>query len=124
MGSGALAVAPAVFVSCDFRVRLLSDSNLHQQGADLMGALLELEKCTDDLLDSSTATDSGELEVTVSVTISTADEVAAFKRAMQLIRTAIHMIGGATPDWPDDRDVEQSVAVYLEGEKRIELVDA
>ncbi len=82
---------------------------IHEDGERLMDALLELEKLNDDMLDCGTATDTAEKILTATLTIRAEDESAAIKRALPIVRAAIHSIGKATPGWPSEADVDETL---------------
>lgn len=95
-------------VAIQFEVRTLDGrrldaDGLHAQGERLMAALLDLEKCNDDVTDSTTSTDVGRGTVLVELLIAAPTEAAAIDKAYTVSRTAIHTIGGVTP-WETAED--------------------
>jgi len=75
---------------------------LHAHGAKLMDALLNLETCNHDMQDPATASDADAGQITVEMLLVAHDPAELAKRALIICRTAIHAIGGRTPDWPSD----------------------
>lgn len=89
-------------IAIEFEVRTLdrqrlSAEQLHAQGERLMDALLDLEKCNDDVTDSTTSSDATRSTVLVEMLIAATGEAAAIDKAYTVTRTAIHTIGGSTP---------------------------
>jgi hypothetical protein len=82
--------------------RMLPPEELHTQGELLMGALLDLEKCNDNMQDPATSSDTEAGAVTVDLSVTAATDAEAVACAMNICRTAIHAIGGSTPTWPAD----------------------
>ncbi len=95
------------FIEIEYKA--VSHALAHEDGERLMDALLELENLNDDMLDCGTATDTAENILTATLTIRAADEAAAIKRGLPIVRTAIHSIGKATPGWPSEADVDSSL---------------
>ena len=89
-----------VFAVRDRDGRMLPPEHLHDQAAQLMAALLDLEKCNDGMKDPATASDATSGEVTVEVCVAATSDLHALGLAQSLARTAIHTIGGSTPNWP------------------------
>jgi hypothetical protein len=90
--------------------------------------LIELEDCTEGLLDSSIGADafSGDVEVELTVQASSTGDAVAL--AMSCLRSAIHAAGGGTSGWDETPD-DQGVVVYTlepdgEGVVSRPLVDA
>jgi len=88
----------------DFLVRTLSDEmltseQLHTQGERLMEALLDLEGCNPQMSTPATASDAKNGVVTVELLMEASEASEAVRLADAITRTAIHAIGGATPDW-------------------------
>ncbi len=81
----------------------------HEDGERLMDALLELENLNDDMLDCGTATDTAANVLTATLTVRSEDEAAAIKRALPIVRAAIHTIGKATAGWPSEADVDRTL---------------
>ena len=73
---------------------------LHEQGERLMDALLDLEKCNDDIADAATSSERRGL-VAAELVVTAADEGAAVSKFLEVVRTAIHATGGATLGWPE-----------------------
>ena len=80
----------------------LPPERLHAEGERLMEALLDLEKCNENLRDPATSSDSEASEVSVDLLVSADSDSQAVADALSLCRTAIHAIGGSTPTWPSD----------------------
>lgn len=80
--------------------RMLPPEELHAQGTLLMDALLDLEKCNDELRDPATSSDAETGDVTVDFSVTAQTDAEAVTFALNVCRTAIHVIGGATPTWP------------------------
>lgn len=75
--------------------------DVHAHGRRVMEELLRLEECNSDFTDSAVSTNAGTSTITVELLVlNTADPTTALQRALDLIRTAAHAAGGATPDWP------------------------
>ncbi|WP_433369031.1 hypothetical protein ACQPZX_42700 [Actinoplanes sp. CA-142083] len=91
-----------VFSVRDRKGRPLPPEQLHDEGARLMEALLDLEKCNDNMRDSATSSDTEAGQVTVDFLVSEESDSKAVDSALTLCRTAIHAIGGATPNWPSE----------------------
>jgi hypothetical protein len=65
-----------------------------------MDAMLDLERCNPDVADVTTSSDAGRGLVAVELVVSAPDEGAAVSKFLEVVRTAIHATGGATPGWP------------------------
>jgi hypothetical protein len=66
-----------------------------------MQELLNLEHCDSDFTDSTVSTDALHGTITVELMIfDETDPSVVLKRALDVIRTAVHAAGGATPNWP------------------------
>ncbi|PZS10123.1 MAG: hypothetical protein DLM55_04920 [Acidimicrobiales bacterium] len=78
----------------------------HEDGERLMDALLDLELLNEDMLDCGTATNTANSILTATLTIRATDESEAIKRALPIVRAAIHSIGRATPEWPSADDID------------------
>lgn len=77
-----------------------------------MDELLQLEGCNSDFTDSSVSTDAAQNTITVELLIlDTVDPTTALQRALDLIRTAVHAAGGATPSWPVLSDQPDQVRI-------------
>ncbi|MER7543086.1 hypothetical protein ABTW95_08785 [Spirillospora sp. NPDC127506] len=75
--------------------------DVHAHGERVMEELLRLEDCNSDFTDSAVSTNAETSTITVELLIlNTADPTTAMGRALDLIRTAAHAAGGATPNWP------------------------
>ena len=72
----------------------------HAEGERLMGELLTLEECNPDVVDPAVSTEFDRNVVLVELVVVAGDLPAALDKALSVVRTAIHAIGGATPDWP------------------------
>jgi hypothetical protein len=72
---------------------------LHAQGERLMEALLDLEEFNSGMKDPATDSDA-DGQIVVGLWVSADSDDAAVAQALHLCRTAVHAIGGSTPDWP------------------------
>lgn len=86
------------FAVRDRNGHMLPPEELHSQGEQLMVALLDLEKCND-VRDSATSSDTATGKVTVDLFVAVETSAEAAQIALTVCRTAIHAIGGSTPDW-------------------------
>jgi hypothetical protein len=94
------------FSVLDHHGRPLTPERLHAQGAELMAALLDLEKCNDNMQDPATSSDADASQITAEMLMEADDPFEAAKCALTLCRTAIHTIGGSTPNWPSDSSTD------------------
>lgn len=78
----------------------LSTHELHEHGERLMDALLDLEKCNEDITDAATSSEVGSGLVVAELVVTAVDEGAAVGKFMEVVRTAIHATGGVTRGWP------------------------
>lgn len=100
-----------IHVSMNFRVTGGPDDAPLDEQADLvMDELLKLEECNPLYRDSGAAVDLDEQVVTLEIAVDTDDMAHALKQAISAFRTAVHAIGGATPDWPTGDDIDGSLA--------------
>ncbi|WP_447038271.1 hypothetical protein [Streptomyces sp. DSM 118878] len=86
----------------------------------IMDALLVLEQCNPELLDSGVAMDAGAMTIDVEMTLTGASAPEIVKQADVLVRTAIHSAEHATPGWPPPGTVpgwEELGAEQLRGSK-------
>jgi hypothetical protein len=85
--------------------------DVHDHGQRVMEELLHLEDCNSDFTDSAVSTDAAANTIRIELLILHADPTTALKRALDLIRTAAHAAGGATPDWPTVSDLPNQVRI-------------
>ncbi|XRQ09505.1 hypothetical protein ACN3XK_00905 [Actinomadura welshii] len=102
-------------VGLEFKMLLVpgtSSEDVHAHGERVMEELLRLEDCNSDFTDSAVSTDAEASILRVELLIlNTADPTAALARALDLIRTAAHAAGGATPSWPSVSDLPVQVQI-------------
>jgi hypothetical protein len=79
----------------------LPAEELHDRGTELMDALLDLEKCNDDIADSTTSSQADHGVVVVELLVTAANEAEALAKFMNITRTAIHTAGGSTRFWSE-----------------------
>jgi len=79
---------------------VLTLEELASQRALLSDELGKLERCNDDMSRPAVSSDSKAGAVTVKMTMVASIELDALQNALFICRTAIHAIGGSTPDWP------------------------
>jgi hypothetical protein len=113
-------------ITHEFAVRTRNDEwlpaeGLHRQGERLMEALLDLEKCNADITDPSTASAADRGVVVAELLVQAATIGEAVAKFLTVVRTAIHAVGGATPDW-DDVDVIEPSAEYEPLNMQVEYV--
>lgn len=68
-------------------------------------ALLDQERCTPEVLDSAVSADRETRAVEIEVTVRAGSENEALAVGHAAVRSAIHAVGGATPDWPSHAEV-------------------
>lgn len=94
----------ATQITLQFRLTMPPGSaaeEVHMHGRRVMEELLELEKLNSDFTDSTVSTDAGMKTLTVELLVlGDRDIGAVLGRALDLIRTALHAAGSATPRWP------------------------
>lgn len=118
--TGQTILAVHEFTVCDAETgRRLTADELHEQGNQLMEALLDLEDCNDGMCDSTVSTDATRGILRVEFSLSTTDKAEAFAQSLTIARSAIHAIGGHTPDWPTDRRHEPTTR-YTEANSQLE----
>lgn len=98
-----------VHVTHEFHVHHLGGSplaadDLHREGERLMEALLALEACNDDIADVTTCSEADRGIVIAEMLVVAGDEGEAVNKAKVVTRSAIHTIGGATPEWEESAD--------------------
>jgi len=116
-----------ILIACSFNVLQvdgdrLSVEQIHGEGERLMGALLDLEEINPEMSSSSTFSDADRGGVTAEMTITAEDEVDALGKALLLVRTAIHAIGGMTPDWPQSGQGKPTAASFERRQLQLEYV--
>lgn len=100
--------------------KLTADQLEHQQ--HLLGAeLVKLEGCNAGMRAPVVTVDCEASVITVSMTMTGGPEGHAVQIASNICRTAIHGIGGSTPDWGTPREVE-SAADFRPAGVRLEPV--
>lgn len=100
--------------------RRLEADDLHTQGERLLDALLDLEKINPDITDSTTASEADRGVVVVEMLVTAETEAEALAKSSMVARTAIHTVGGCTPDWDDNPST--ATAKYQPGRTQLELV--
>jgi hypothetical protein len=94
----------ATYLSIQFSLDLAPEigrDELHAHGALVMDELLDLEQCNDDITDSAVGTDAAASMITIDLLVlDVAEPAAVLQRGLDIVRTAIHAAGGATPGWP------------------------
>jgi transcriptional regulator with XRE-family HTH domain len=96
----------SLLVQCKTGEQLTADE-LGDQAEQLLGELVKLERCNPSMADPDTSFDASEGSVTVEMDIAAVDEPEAARLALQICRSAIHAIGGATAEWPSESDAER-----------------
>jgi hypothetical protein len=99
-----------------------STEEFHDIGNRLMDELLILEECIDGVHDSTVSTEHDRGVVLVELLVRDAGFVAALEKTLAVVRTAIHAIGGATPDWPR-ADALMPLIEFTPGDIEAEPVD-
>ncbi len=95
-----------IHIAHEFAVRgrdgaRLPAHELHDRGERLMDALLDLEKCNEDITDVTTSTEAGNGLVVAEMLVTAVDESAAVTKFLTIVRTAIHVTGGVTQGWAE-----------------------
>ena len=92
----------ALHVAWEFHVepKERDAERFHAEGERLMDELLKLEQCTPEMLDPAVSTEYDRDVVLVELVVVGKPYVGALDTALAVVRTAIHAIGGGTPDWP------------------------
>lgn len=87
--------------------------DFHGFGEHVMQELLALEQCNADVTDADVSTDAATSTIAIGVLVATGDSALAYRRAFDVIRTALHATAAATPGWPtvDDTVIPQTVAM-------------
>jgi hypothetical protein len=87
--------------------------NFHGFGEHVMRELLVLEWWNADITDADVSTDAATSTIAVGVLVATGDNALAYRRAFDVIRTALHATAAATPGWPtvEDTVTPQRVAM-------------
>lgn len=83
-------------------------ANLDLETDRLMEALLSIEESDSRVSDSDVACDFDASELSISVCVSGSNLDETFATGNSVIRSAIHEIGGGTPNWPNQAPVEGS----------------
>jgi hypothetical protein len=81
--------------------RRLPPQVLHENGEAIMGALLDLEDCNDDVCDAATSSETDRGVIIVELLVTANSEAEALNKSLTIARTAIHATGGSTPGWTD-----------------------
>lgn len=84
--------------------------DLHTLGESLMVELLKLEGCNEGVSDAGTATDAVRGVVSVELVVQGTGFEQTLQKTLDVVRTAIHAVGAATPDWPT---AEELTRVHL-----------
>lgn len=82
-----------------------STEEFHNIGERLMTELLQLEKCNQGVHDSAVSTEHDRGVVLVELLVVGEDLVPTIQKALDVVRTAIHAVEGATPTWPTAHDL-------------------
>lgn len=69
-----------------------------------MDALLDLEKCDDDIADATTHSEADHGIVVVELLVTAANEADALRKFMDVTRTGIHTAGGSIRSWSEPGD--------------------
>lgn len=83
--------------------------------------LIDLEACTDGLLDSTIGLDLAARTVGVEVTVEAATAGAALDLAVGCLRTAIHTGGGSTPGWEGERAEIGRIAFIIDDDEGLNV---
>lgn len=103
--------------------RVVGTSSPEQLGEHLDRVMDELLKLKADDPSINATLASGVVEMSVTVDAGSFPEGA--RRGMDVIRTAIHAAGGATPDWPTELSPKQWGVILEETSiRKTDLVDA
>lgn len=82
---------------------------------DIVDAFATLEASTPDLLDLAIGSDELASTVHVEITVEAPTPEDALGLGLSCLRSAIHIAGGATPDW-DERPPDAVTCFYLDSE--------
>jgi hypothetical protein len=93
---------------------------LHHIGARLMSELMPLEEIDTNVVDPAVSTEADRGAIIVELMIRGEDFAAVLQQALDMIRTAIHAIGGGTAGWPTPDDLGFE---YRPGPLRADPVD-
>lgn len=85
-------------------------------------ALLAHERCTAEVLDSAVSADRGERTIEIEVTVRAGSEYEAITVGHAAVRSAIHAVGGSTPDWPSHVEVVSLLPTGLQTARVASLV--
>ena len=77
-------------------------------------ALLDQGQCTPQVLDSAVSADRDKSTIEVEVTVRADLEHEAIAVGHAAVRSAIHAVGGSTPDWPSHDEVMSLLPTALE----------
>ena len=103
----------ATQIALQFRLTMPPGSaaeEVHMHGRRVMEELLGLEKLNGDFTDSTVSTDAGMKTLTVELLVlGDRDIGGVLGRALDLIRTAFHAAGSATPRWPSVNEQPERV---------------
>ena len=90
-----------------------------------MQELVKLEALYVDLADPAVSTEVDRGAIVVELVTSGPDYATALQRALDIVRTAIHATGGATPGWPNAGDfAEEPDLEFRTGNMNASPVDA
>jgi hypothetical protein len=98
----------------------------HATGERLMQELLKLEELNSYVADPAVSTEADRGGIVVELVTSSPDYATALQRALDVVRTAIHAAGGATPGWPNTGDLvsEETDLEFRTGNMNASPVDA
>lgn len=97
-----------------------STEEFHDIGERLMEELLKLEKCNDGVHDAAVSTEHDRGVVMVELLVLGDELVPTIQKALDVVRTAIHAVEGATPTWPTANELVE----FRTGEINFKRVDA
>jgi hypothetical protein len=96
-------MAVNMFIHWTFAVK--GQGDLLTWADEVTAALLDQERCAPEVLDSAVSADRGAQTVEIEVTVRAGSEHEALAVGHAAVRSAIHAVGGATPDWPSHAKV-------------------
>ncbi len=101
-----------VHVTCDVRIvdpPAFPVDKFHERGEALMDRLMDLEDLNPDVTDMTLSGDAGRAEWSIAMLVVSDDDFGALTTALAIIRTALHDLGGATPEWPTADDIRLAI---------------
>jgi hypothetical protein len=98
----------------------------HATGERLMQELLKLEELNGYVADPAVSSEADRGGIVVELVTSGPDYATALQRALDVVRTAIHAAGGATPGWPNAGDLgsQETDLEFRTGNMNASPVDA